>query len=259
MTGQDSPDSGISHLVNKGGGVWFFKLVFLGKKNNQKMLRHSGRPLGAQACHLPASKYIQDAEGVPPAPKQVQSLAMHVCKRSPPRPPWDTLVQNALPGPPGAQGELGIHSHLINIIEVLPIALAFLTQNRTDGNHKHEGTEAEDIVLARAVLRHSVRPPSNGQGRSPYAGPGWGPCPSWSGGMRRALLPPTKTGGFVPKVPKDGQIKVQIWVGEADEGIFQRGRAQPCPNPAILSTVLWSSPSTRRVWSKSLKGWLQPT
>ena len=45
-----------------------------------------------------------------------------------------------------------------NIIEVLPIALAFLTQNKTDGNHKHEGTEAEDIVLARAVVRHSVRP-----------------------------------------------------------------------------------------------------
>lgn len=187
-------------------------------------------------------------------------MAMHVCKRSPPRPPWDTLVQNALPGPPGAQGELGIHSHLINIIEVLPIALAFLTQNKTDGNHKHEGTEAEDIVLARAVLRHSVQPPSNGQGRSPYAGPGWGPCPSWSGGMRKS---PSTTNQnrwvCLPKVPKDGQIKVQIWVGEADEGIFQRGRAQPCPNPAILSTVLWSSPSTRRVWSKSLKGWLQPT
>lgn len=75
------------------------------------MLRHSGRPLGAQACHLLAVQYIQDAEGVPP--KQVQSLAMHVCKRSPPRPPWDTLVQNALSGPPGAQGELRIHSHLI--------------------------------------------------------------------------------------------------------------------------------------------------
>lgn len=35
--------------------------------------------------------------------------------------------------------------------------------------------------------------------------------------------------GLSPKVTKDGQIKVQIWVGEADEGIFQRGRAQPCP------------------------------
>jgi hypothetical protein len=33
----------------------------------------------------------------------------------------------------------------------------------------------------------------------------------------------------LPKVPKDGQIKVQIWVEEADEGIFQSGRAQPCP------------------------------
>lgn len=129
MAGQDRPDSGISHLVNKGGGeIWFLKSVFLGKKNNQKMLRHSGRPLGAQACHLPALQYIQDAEGVPP--QQVQSLAMHVCKRSPPRPPRDTLVQNALPGPPGAQGELRIHSHLINIIEVLLIVLAFLTQNK---------------------------------------------------------------------------------------------------------------------------------
>lgn len=128
---------------------------------------------------------------------------MHVCKRSPPRPPWDTLVQNALPGPPGAQGELGIHSHLINIIEVLPIALAFLTQNKTDGNHKHEGTEAEDIVLARAVLRHSVQPPSNGQGRSPYAGPGWGPCPSWSGGMRKSpFYHQPKQVGLSPKGPQ---------------------------------------------------------
>lgn len=46
-------------------------------------------------------------------------------------------MQNALPGPPGAQVELRIHSHLINIIEVLPIVLAFLTQNKTDGNYKH--------------------------------------------------------------------------------------------------------------------------
>ena len=135
MAGQDRPDSGISHLVNKGGGNLVFKIGFPWKKNNQKMLRHSGRPLGAQACHPPALQYIQDAEGVPL--QQVQSLAMHVCKRSPPRPPQDTLVQNALPGPPGAQGELRIHSHLINIIEVLPIVLAFLTQNKTDGNYKH--------------------------------------------------------------------------------------------------------------------------
>lgn len=33
----------------------------------------------------------------------------------------------------------------------------------------------------------------------------------------------------LPKVPKDGQIKVQIWAGEADQGLLQRGRAQPHP------------------------------
>lgn len=67
MAGQDGPDSGISYLVNKGGGGnLVFKIGFPWKKNNQKMLRHSGRPLGAQACHPPALQYIQDAEGVPP-------------------------------------------------------------------------------------------------------------------------------------------------------------------------------------------------
>lgn len=132
MAGQDRPDSGISHLVNKGGGggvIWFLKLVFLGKKKQSKDAkalwkapRSPGLPPACLAVH-------SGCRGSAP-PQQVQSLAMHVCKRSPPRPPWDTLVQNALPGPPGAQGELRIHSHLINIIEVLPRVLAFLTQNK---------------------------------------------------------------------------------------------------------------------------------
>lgn len=98
------------------------------------MLRHSGRPLRAQACHLPALQYIQDAEGVPP---QAGTVIGHACLQTLPttstmghisakRSVWPTRGTGRAQNP-----------FTFNIIEGLPIALAFLTHNKTDGNYKH--------------------------------------------------------------------------------------------------------------------------
>lgn len=57
----------------------------------------------------------------------------------------------------------------------------------------------------------------------------------------------------LPKVRRDGQIKVQIWVGKADEGIFQRRRAQP-PAPQSCHTL-----HSSMVFSQHQEGLVQVT
>lgn len=57
----------------------------------------------------------------------------------------------------------------------------------------------------------------------------------------------------LPQVPRDGQTKVQIWVGKADEGIFRRGRAQ-CPAPQSCHTL-----HSSMVFSQHQEGLVQVT
>lgn len=98
------------------------------------MLRHSGRPLGAQACHPPASKYIQDAEGVPP---QAGTVIGHACLQTLPTTSTMGHISAKCSVWPTRGTGRAQNPFTFNIIEVLPIVLAFLTQNKTDGNYKH--------------------------------------------------------------------------------------------------------------------------
>lgn len=97
-------------------------MVFLGK-NDQKMLRHSGRPPSQAAAAAPRD--ARDSEG---RPGTYNRQPFPSANAPDPRPPRDTLVQNARPGPPGAQGELRTHSHLM--IQVPPAALPSLPRTK---------------------------------------------------------------------------------------------------------------------------------
>lgn len=91
-------------------------------KNDQKMLRHSGRP------PEPGRRRPAERSGLGGTPRHIQSTAIPVCKRSGPTPTAGHISAKCSPGPPGARGELRTHSHLM--IQVPPAALPSLPRTK---------------------------------------------------------------------------------------------------------------------------------
>ena len=172
------------------------------------MLRHSGGPLRAGPAAAAAAAAPRIAPGTEGAPRQVQSSAVPVRHRSRPASPRVTLVQNARPGPPRAQGELRSHSHL-TMIKVPPTALAFHTRNNTtDSDRDNQRTEVTGHCASPSGGQaFAGRPPARRRPSPsrPRRGGGGGPCPLWRGERGRASPLPTVgwAGGRLPKAPSD--------------------------------------------------------
>lgn len=183
------------------------------------MLRHSGRPPSQAAAARPAER-----RGLGGTPRHIQSSAMPVRKRSGPTSTGPTSTSGHFsakrPARPAGPGELRTHSHLMIQVS-LELCLPYPV-NKTDGDYKQPRGRGHG-TLCWPEPRSGLLCAATASPAGPAA-----PLPAWPrvGGRvhygveereeDRASPSVHSQDGWacLPRVPRDGQIKVQIWVGE---------------------------------------------
>lgn len=165
---------------------------------------------------------------------------MPACKRSGPTTTAGHISAKRSPGPPGARGELRTHSHLE--IKVPPRALPSLPRTTTRTASINDRGRGHGHCAGLAPARPSLCG-HQALRRARGALPALAPVGRAHFGVEREgdrASPSVNSRGRwarLPRVPRDGQIKVQIWVGGADKG-NSRGEWVGVSLPTITSIAL---------------------